>query len=107
ARVMLDQDADKPLHRAEDRAVQHHRGVPRPVLADIGGAEAAGHAVVELERAALPVAAERVAEVEFELRAVEGALAGSQRVAEARRLDGIPEAFLGVVPGLVAADARG
>ena len=37
---------------------------------------------IELQRAALPVAAERVAQHEFELRAVERAFAGVERVVE-------------------------
>ena len=75
AGIVLDQDADEALERAEDRAVQHHRPVPRTVLADIGGVEALGQHVVELQRAALPGAADGVLEVELELRAIEGALA--------------------------------
>ena len=46
-----------------------------------------GHLVVELNRAALPLAAERVGDVEVDLRAVERAVAGVDRVglAGARR----------------------
>ena len=54
ARVVLDQDADEPLHRAEQRSVDHHRavlGVVGPLVAEI---EALGHLEVELAGAALP-----------------------------------------------------
>ena len=84
---MLDQDADKPLHRAEDRAVQHDRHVAPAILADIAGAEPLGHVEVELQGAALPIAAERVAQMKFELRPVKRALAGGQRIGEPGRLD--------------------
>ena len=90
--IMLDQDADEALHRAEDRAVQHDRDVARAVLADIGGAEPLGHVEIELQGAALPVAAERVAQMEFELRPVKGALAGVQRIGEPGRLDRVLQA---------------
>ena len=102
---MLDQDADKALHRAEDRAVQHDRGVAAAVLADIGGAEPPRHLEIELQGAALPVAAERVAQDEFELRPVERALAGVERIGEPGRLDRSVQILLGAVPNRVAADA--
>ena len=65
--MMLDQDADEALERAEDRAVEHHRPVALAVLADIEGVEPLGHDIIELERAALPGPADRVGQVEFEL----------------------------------------
>ena len=100
---MLDQDADKALHRAEDRAVQHDRRVPPAILADIDRAEPLGHVEIELQGAALPVAAERVAQDEFELRPVERALAGVERVGEPGRLDRRLQIVLGAVPDRVAA----
>ena len=42
AGVVLDQDADEALERADDRAVEHHRRVARVVLADVLGAEPPG-----------------------------------------------------------------
>jgi hypothetical protein len=41
--MMLDQDADEALERAEDRAVEHHRAVPLAILTDIGCIEPLGH----------------------------------------------------------------
>ena len=82
---MLDQNSDKALHRAEDRPVQHDRGMARAILADIDGAEPPRHVEIELDRAALPLPAERIAEVEFELRPVERALARVESIGEPGR----------------------
>src|SRR5215471_10118932 len=75
AGIMLDHDRDKALHRTEDRPVQHDRGMARAILADIDSPEPPRHVEIELNSAALPLAAKRVAEVEFELRSVKRALA--------------------------------
>ena len=82
---ILDQDADEALERAEDRPVQHDRPMPLAVLADVGRAEPVGQHEVHLERPALPVAADRVGQHEFELRAVEGALARVELRPRSRR----------------------
>ena len=84
AGVMLDQDADEALERAEDRAVEHDRAVPLAVLADVGRVEPLGQHAVGLDRADLPGAADRVGQVEFELGRVEGALAGQLLPADIR-----------------------
>ena len=73
--MMLDQDADEALERAEDRAVEHDRPVLLAVLADVGGVEPLGQHGVGLHRADLPGAADRVGQVEFELGRIEGAFA--------------------------------
>src|SRR5688572_20122020 len=104
AGVVFDQDADETLHRADDRPVQHHRVAAGRMLVDVFGAEAAGHHEIDLHRAQLPGAADRVLEVVFDLGAVERALArqfvpgdtaGGQRRAQRR---------LGAVPGGVVAE---
>ena len=61
---------------------------------------------VDLEGAALPVAADGVAQDEFQFRAVEGALAGVEFVIDAGDGAGFAQGAFGVVPGFVAADAR-
>src|SRR5271155_3841966 len=76
ARVILQQDANEALHRAADRAVHHHRRRLLAVGRDVEGAEAFGQIEVDLRRAALPIAADRIAQHIFELRTVERALAG-------------------------------
>src|SRR3546814_6756504 len=72
---MLDQNADEALVSTEDRAVEHHRAVALAILADIAGVEALGHHAVGLDRPALPGAADRVGQVEFELGRIESPLA--------------------------------
>ena len=46
--MMLDQDADEALERAEDRAVEHQRMMLLAVLADVDRAQPLGHLRVEL-----------------------------------------------------------
>jgi hypothetical protein len=106
ARVVLDQEADEALEGAEDGAVEHDGAVLGAVLADIGRVEPLGQHVVELEGAGLPGAADRVGEVEFELRAVEGALALGIVEGEAGLGQRLGEGGLGAVPGGVGARAR-
>jgi hypothetical protein len=57
---MLDQDADEPLAGAEDGPVDHVRRVLGTVLAGIGELEPVRHVHVDLDGAALPLAADRV-----------------------------------------------
>ena len=76
AAVVLDQDPAEALHRAQQRAVDHHRPVLGVVGALVGQVEALGHLEVELAGAELPRAAERVGHVEVDLGPVEGAVAG-------------------------------
>src|SRR3984957_6105929 len=75
ARVVLDQNADKPLQRAEHSPVQHDRGVLLAVLADVAGAEAPRQVEVHLQGAALPGAPDGTPKGELQLGAIEGALA--------------------------------
>ena len=78
--------------------MQHDRRWRAAILADIARAEPLRHDEIELQGAALPVAAERVAQHEFELRPVERALAGVERVGEAGGLDRVLQILLGAVP---------
>src|SRR5258707_14686668 len=75
AAVVLDENADEALERAEHRTVEHHRRHFVRMLVDIEGPEAAGHVEIDLHRAALPIAADGVTQHVFELGAVESALA--------------------------------
>ena len=74
--VVLDQDGGEALERAEHGAMDHHRHRLLAVRPDIEGAEPHRHVEIDLDRAALPVAADRVAQHIFELRSVKGAFAG-------------------------------
>ena len=59
--VMFDKYSRESFDGAKHRAVEHHRHVALAVLADVGGPEPARQVEVDLHRAALPVAANRVA----------------------------------------------
>ena len=106
AGIVLDQDADHALEAAEDGAVQHDRNLARAVLGDIARAEPLGQHEVDLQRAALPVAADRVAQHEFQLGPVERAFAGIEDEVEAGRLGRRLQRALGLVPDRVGADAH-
>ena len=85
AGVVLDQERDEPLEAAEDRPVDHHRPVLGVVGADVLQVEPLRHLVVELDRRALPLAADRVGDVEVDLRPVERAVALVERCRPDRR----------------------
>ena len=109
---MFDQNADEAFHRAADRAMHHHRHLLRAVGIDVERTEPFRQIEVDLRGAALPIAADGVAQYIFEFRAVECAFAridrGLDAVVVALRLDlrqhGCHHA-LSVVPHLVGADA--
>ena len=102
---MFDQDADEAFERAEDRAVKHQRIMLLAIRANVGRVEPLRHARVELERTALPGAADRIGQMELELGAVKGALAFEHRIVEPGFLERPFEVGLGAVPFRVAADA--
>ena len=66
--VVLDQDADEALHRADDGPVQHHRVLLLRMLVHVFGAQALGHHEIHLHGADLPGAADRVLQVILDLR---------------------------------------
>src|SRR5579862_2741642 len=105
AGVVLGEDADETLERAEQRAVHDDRGVLPVVGAHVREPEALRHLVVELDRPHLPRAAERVGHVQVDLRSVEGALPGRDDVLHAVALQRQLERRLGAVPLLVGAEA--
>ena len=76
---MLDEDAGEAFERAEHRAVQHHRRHLVGMFVDVERAEPAGQVEVDLHGAALPVAADAVAQHIFKLWPVEGAFAFVER----------------------------
>ena len=51
---VLDQDANEPFQRADDRPVQHHRDLAGVVLVHVLGPEPSGHLEIDLHGAALP-----------------------------------------------------
>ena len=85
--------------------MDHHRAVLGVVLAGVGEPEALRHRVVELHRAELPGAPDRVRHVQVDLRPVEGAVARVELVGQPAPLQRGGERGLGLVPHLVRADA--
>ena len=81
--MMLDQDADEALERAEDRAVEHQRTMLLAVLADVHRAEPLGH--LRSRAGWVPHCQVRpIASVRWNssLGAVESALAGQRLIFE-------------------------
>ena len=73
---MLEQHAEEALHRAEERAMDHHRAVAGVVGADVGEVESLRQLEVELDGRHLPGPADRVARLNGDLRTVERSSAG-------------------------------
>src|SRR2546422_9185873 len=83
---MLDQEADDPLQRAENGAVDHHGAVRLVVRAGVLEPEPLGLLVVELDRGSLPFPPDGVVELDVDLRAVERAAALVEAVGDAAPL---------------------
>ena len=77
---MLDRHAEEAFEAAQDGAVQHHGNPAAAVFRDVFGVQPFRQHEIDLQGAALPVAADRVAQHELQLGAVEGAFAGVQMV---------------------------
>src|SRR5207253_2421675 len=69
--VVLGQDGEETLDRAEQRAVDHHRLVPLAVTALVLELEPLGQVEVDLDGGHLPGPADRVTRLNRDLRAVE------------------------------------
>ena len=89
----------------EQRAVDHDRPMLFVVGPGVGDVQPLRHGEVDLDGAALPGAAHDVADVEVDLGAVEGAVAGVEHVLDALALEHAREDALGELPDLVRADA--
>src|SRR5271157_1793513 len=103
ARVVLDEHAEEALLRAVERAVYHQRLVPPAVLADILQREALRQGEVELHGRELPQAADRVHQLDVDLRPVERGLAGDQLVLDVAPLQRLLQRALSQLPLIVAA----
>ena len=104
ARVMFDQDPDEAFQRSDDRAVKHHRNLARVVLRDVFSTEAFGHRKIHLHRAALPRAAERIAQAVVDLRAVERTVTRQVGPFHAAGVQRRAQRPFGAVPDFVGAD---
>ena len=103
-RVVLDQDAEEPLDRAEQRPVDHVRALPRAVGGLVLDAEPARLLQVHLQGGQLPAAADGVPDVYVDLGCVEGAVALGDHVRQARLVERVLERRLGDRPLLGLAD---
>src|SRR2546421_3765360 len=95
---MLDQETREPLDRAEDRAM-HHQGAMRFVIrARVLEVEALRQRVVELDSRALPLAADRVVELDVDLRPVERAAADVHAIRQVAPVEPAFQRLCGDVP---------
>ena len=106
AAIVLDEEGDEPLEAPEDRPVNDDWAVFGVVGADVLELKPLRQLVVELDRGALPVAADGVDDVKVDLGAVEVALALGDDIGLAGRVERLPELGLGLVPGLGLAQER-
>ena len=95
---VLDEHADKALHRPEGRAVDHHWAVHLAVASLVGQIEALGQVVVHLDRAELPFASDDVLDHEVDLGSVEGGFTGLLGPGHAEAFRRITAGLLGLVP---------
>src|SRR5581483_2799197 len=103
ARVVLDQATDEALHRADEDAVQHDRTVRLIVGTGVLELESLREIEVELHGRALPVAADRIDELEVELWTVESAAAGVDLVLLIATLEHLRQGPLSLGPHFGAA----
>ena len=101
---MLNQNAEEPFNGAEQRAVQHNRLVLFAVFADIGNVKTLRQVHVDLNCAALPFAADGVAEDEFQFRTVESALAFVDFILVAMLFQCARQRLFGNIPDFVGTD---
>src|SRR6266446_5320072 len=107
-REVLGEDRHEPLVGAEDRPVDHHRPLGLPVRVDVLALHALGqHRQVDLDRRELPLAPQRVLDVDVDLGPVEGPAALVEIVREAVGAQRLVEALLRQVPLLVRAELVG
>ena len=86
--------------------MEHDRAVLFAVLANIGRVKPFGQIEVHLQRAALPVAANSVAQYEFQLRAIKRALPGINAIWQTSSFQGVAQSRFGFIPDVIITDAR-
>jgi hypothetical protein len=102
--VLLDQNANEPLQRAENGSVQHDRGLLAAVFGDVMGIQPSGHGKIHLNGAALPEPIQAIAQHVFDFGAVKRALAGLERPRLAGAIQRQFQRLFRLVPNFVAAD---
>ncbi len=103
--VVLDQPADEALEAAEQHPVDHDRAPALPRLVDVLDVEALGQLQVDLDRRSLPLAADRVADLDIDLRRVERPTALVHPVLDLPALQCLSERRFGRIPLRVGAEA--
>src|SRR5215472_5114882 len=98
AAVMLDEHAEEPFERSEERTVDHDRAMLGAVLTDVRQLEALRQVEVDLHGRQLPVAADRIAHLDVELRAVERAAAFVHLIRKAGVLARLLDRVRGTLP---------
>src|SRR5712692_5209867 len=102
--VMLDEAADESLEAAEEDAMDHHRALALAALVHERDVEALRQVQVDLDRGALPLAADRVLHLDVDLRRVEDAAALVDLVGDLAHAERLAQRALGLVPHLVGAE---
>src|ERR1700678_701080 len=95
---MLDQDAEKPFYRTEQRPVHHVRAVPQIVGANVLHLEALGQHVVDLYGRYLPLAPDRIADMDVDLRGVKGSPTLRNRIFDLSGIEGSAQGVGRLVP---------
>src|SRR5208282_2263228 len=104
ARVVLNEHAEETLDRSVESAVHHDRLLAGAVFGNVFEAEALRQVEVELHRRQLPQAADRVYQLDVDLRPVEGGFAGDGFVFDVARLQHLLQRLRRVVPLFFAAN---
>ena len=102
--VVLHEDAEEALKRAENGAVDHVGARPIALVVLEDEIEPFGQVEVKLDRGALPVAAQRVLDLDVDFWAIESAPAGVDFVGQATGDQGLAQRLGGVVPRVRFAD---
>src|SRR5712692_4249775 len=103
--VVLDEAADESLEAAEEDAMDHHSALALAALVHERHVEALRQVQVDLDRGALPLAADRVLHLDVDLRRVENATAFVDLVRDFADAERIGQRLLCLVPHLVGAEA--
>ena len=98
ATVVLDQDTEETLQAAQQGAMHHVGPVFLSIIPHIIQVEALGQVEIELDRRELPLASDRILDLEIDLGAVERAAALVRLVGHPLGLEGLLERLGGRAP---------
>src|SRR3989337_2622301 len=100
ARLTLDENAEEPLQRPQERPVDHDGAVLRPVVTDERHVETVRVVEIDLDRRTLPGTAQNILDLDVDFRAVENALPGVYLVGQTFAVKRPLERLLGFGPVL-------